>query len=176
MLMWGDGTFHNVLCVPSLSTNLLLVYQITHIGLGKRVEFTPNLVEIRELCSDSTLTLESLGIHDRSSDESNSPKQSSTSTSNVKSDLEDSPPSSPSHHSQVDDSPLDSPSFGPLWARQTLQFGSDWVGDPSDTRQAHLQFQDAPHVFIATTLDLSLFMKLLVFLSGIQLYRKSIGL
>ena len=50
----GDGTFHDVLYVPSLSTNLLSVYQITHTGLGKRVEFTPDLVEIHELYSDST--------------------------------------------------------------------------------------------------------------------------
>ena len=61
-----------------------------------------------------TLTLESLGIHDRSFDELDSPNQSSTSTSDAESDSEDSSPSSPSHHSKVDDSPLDSPSFGPL--------------------------------------------------------------
>ncbi|XP_059067589.1 suppressor protein SRP40-like [Cryptomeria japonica] len=78
----------------------------------------------------STLALESLGIHDSSSDESNSPEQSSTSTSDAESDSKDSPPSSPSHHSEVDDSP----SFSPLWARQTLQSVGDWVGDPSDTR------------------------------------------
>ena len=99
----------------------------------------------------STLTLESLEIHDRSSNGSDSLEQSSTSTFDAESDLEDSPPSSPSHHSQVDDSPLDSPSSGPLWARQTLQFAGDWVGDPSDTKQTRLQFQDALHIFIATT-------------------------
>ncbi|XP_059064764.1 uncharacterized protein LOC131856842 [Cryptomeria japonica] len=65
----------------------------------------------------STLTLESLGIHDSSSDESDSPKQSSTSTSDAENNSKDSPPSSPSHHSEVDDSPPDSPSFSPLWAR-----------------------------------------------------------
>ncbi len=47
----------------------------------------------------STLTLESLGIHDRFSDGSDSLEQSSTSTFNAESDLEDSPPSSPHHHS-----------------------------------------------------------------------------
>jgi len=98
----------------------------------------------------STLTLESLGIHDRSSDGSDSLEQSSMCTSDVESDSKDSPPSSPSHHSQVDDSPLDSPSSGPLWARQTLKFASDWVGDPSDTKQTHSQFQDALHIFIVT--------------------------
>ena len=45
-----------------------------------------------------TLILESLGIHDRSSNGSDSLEQSSTSTSDAESDSEDSPPSSPSHH------------------------------------------------------------------------------
>ena len=53
----GDGTFHDVLCVPSLSSNLLSIYQITHIGLGKRVEFAPDSVEIRELHNDSTIAI-----------------------------------------------------------------------------------------------------------------------
>lgn len=101
----------------------------------------------------STLTLESLGIHDRSFDESDSPEQSSTSTFNAESDSEDSPPSSPSHHSKVDGFPLDSPSSSPLWARQTLQSIGDWVEDPSDTKKTRSQFQDAPHVFIVATLD-----------------------
>ena len=34
-----DGTFHNVLCVPSLSSNLISIYQITHSGTWKIVEF-----------------------------------------------------------------------------------------------------------------------------------------
>jgi len=53
----GDGTFHGVLCVPSLSTNLLSVYQITHTGSGKQVEFTSDSVEMRELHSGSTVTV-----------------------------------------------------------------------------------------------------------------------
>ena len=64
-----------------------------------------------------TLTLESLGIHDRSSDELDLPEQYSTPTSDAKSDSENSPPCSPSHHSLVDDSPIDSPFSSPLWAR-----------------------------------------------------------
>ncbi len=52
-----DGTFHDVPCVPSLSTNLLSVHQITHTGLGKKVEFTPNSVEIHELHNDSTVAV-----------------------------------------------------------------------------------------------------------------------
>ena len=53
----GDGTFNDVLCVPSLSTNLLSVYQIIHTGLGKWVEFTPNSMEIHELYNDSIVTI-----------------------------------------------------------------------------------------------------------------------
>jgi hypothetical protein len=34
-----NGHFNDVLCVPSLSCNLLSVYQITHSGEGKTVEF-----------------------------------------------------------------------------------------------------------------------------------------
>jgi hypothetical protein len=37
-----NGHFNDVLCVPSLSFNLLLVYQITHLGEGKTVEFSPH--------------------------------------------------------------------------------------------------------------------------------------
>jgi hypothetical protein len=38
-----------VLCVPSLSCNLLSVYQITHSGEGKTVEFSPHQVVIKDL-------------------------------------------------------------------------------------------------------------------------------
>lgn len=103
----------------------------------------------------SALTLESLGMHDRSFDVSDSPEQSSTSTSHSKSDLENSPPPSPSHHLEVNDSPLDSPSSGPLWARQILQSASDWVGDPSDNRPTRSQFQDTPHVYCLRFIVLS---------------------
>ena len=41
-----DGTFHDVLCVPSLSSNLLSIYQITHSGIGKKIEFAQDLVHI----------------------------------------------------------------------------------------------------------------------------------
>ncbi|KAH9310616.1 hypothetical protein KI387_025651, partial [Taxus chinensis] len=49
------GTFNQVLSFPNLSTNLLSVYQITHLGEGMRVEFGPNSVIIRELNSDYTV-------------------------------------------------------------------------------------------------------------------------
>jgi len=36
-----NGHFNDVLCVPSLSCNLLSIYQITHSGEGKTIEFSP---------------------------------------------------------------------------------------------------------------------------------------
>ena len=35
-----DGTFHDALCVPSLSSNLLSIYHITHTGTWKTAEFS----------------------------------------------------------------------------------------------------------------------------------------
>ena len=37
-----NGHFNDVLCVPSLSCNHLSIYQITHSGEGKTVEFSPH--------------------------------------------------------------------------------------------------------------------------------------
>jgi hypothetical protein len=52
----GSGTvqvennhFNDVLCVPSLSCNLLSVYKITHSGEGKTVEFSPHQFVIKDL-------------------------------------------------------------------------------------------------------------------------------
>jgi hypothetical protein len=44
-----NGHFNDVLCVPSLSCNLLLVYQITHSSEGKTIEFSPHQVVIKDL-------------------------------------------------------------------------------------------------------------------------------
>jgi hypothetical protein len=44
-----NGRFNDVLCVPSLSCNLLSVYQITHSGEGKTVEFSTHQVVIKDL-------------------------------------------------------------------------------------------------------------------------------
>jgi hypothetical protein len=44
-----NGHFNDVFCVPSLSCNLLSVYQITHSGEGKIVEFSPHQVVIKDL-------------------------------------------------------------------------------------------------------------------------------
>jgi hypothetical protein len=44
-----NGHFNDVLCVPSLSYNLLSVYEITHSGEGKILEFSPHHVVIKDL-------------------------------------------------------------------------------------------------------------------------------
>ena len=51
----GSGTvpvenshFSDVLCVPKISCNLLSIYQITHLGEGKTVTFTPHQVVIKD--------------------------------------------------------------------------------------------------------------------------------
>jgi hypothetical protein len=56
LIVVGSGTiqvdnrhFNDVLCVPSLSCNLLSVYQIIHSGEGKTVEFSPHQVVIKDL-------------------------------------------------------------------------------------------------------------------------------
>ena len=40
------GEFKDVLYVPNLSSNLLSVYQITHLGDGHKVEFLPDSVQV----------------------------------------------------------------------------------------------------------------------------------
>ena len=44
-----NGSFNDVLCVPTLSCNLLSVYQISHLGEGKIVVFSPHDVVIKDL-------------------------------------------------------------------------------------------------------------------------------
>jgi hypothetical protein len=44
-----NGHFNDVLCVPSLSCNLISIYQITHSGKGKTVDFSPQQVVIKDL-------------------------------------------------------------------------------------------------------------------------------
>lgn len=43
-----DSTFHDVFYVPSFSSNLLSIYQITHSGIGKIVEFAEDSVHIKD--------------------------------------------------------------------------------------------------------------------------------
>ena len=54
--------FKNVLSVPSLATNLLFVYWMTHTGSPKRVVFGPNIVEISNI---STIKLIAKGATNR---------------------------------------------------------------------------------------------------------------
>ena len=53
------GSFFNVLYVPSLTSNLLSVYQTTHTRVPKRVTFNPNDVEI----VDVFVTLECIHLY-----------------------------------------------------------------------------------------------------------------
>ena len=53
----GDDTFHDVICVPSLSTNLLSVYEITHPGSRKWLELNPDSIEVCELHNDSIVDI-----------------------------------------------------------------------------------------------------------------------
>ena len=43
-----NGHFNDVLCVPDISCNLISVYQITHLGEGKIVNFSPHQVIIKD--------------------------------------------------------------------------------------------------------------------------------
>ena len=51
------GEFKDVLYVPNLSSNLLSVYQITHLGDGHKVEFLPDSVQVRSLKDDSLVAV-----------------------------------------------------------------------------------------------------------------------
>jgi hypothetical protein len=44
-----NGHFNDVLCVPSLSSNLVSVYQIAHSGEGKTIDFSSHQVVIKDL-------------------------------------------------------------------------------------------------------------------------------
>jgi hypothetical protein len=49
------GCFTNVLHVPSLSTSIILIYQITHSSSGRKVEFTPDSAMIIDISTSSQL-------------------------------------------------------------------------------------------------------------------------
>ena len=52
-----NGEFKDVLYVPNLTFNLLLVYQITHYGGGNKIEFLPNLVVVKSIKDESMVTI-----------------------------------------------------------------------------------------------------------------------
>ena len=49
------GRFKDVLFVPSLASNLLSVYQMTHIGSPKRVIFGPDSMEITDISTGNII-------------------------------------------------------------------------------------------------------------------------
>ena len=51
------GAFNDVLCVPTLSRNILSIYQITHSGTRKSVEFTPDSIIVRDLHSKALVAV-----------------------------------------------------------------------------------------------------------------------
>ena len=59
------GYFSDVLYVPDLAANLLLVYQMTHIGEPKRLIFTPNYVEISEISTGQVVAVGYVDHHER---------------------------------------------------------------------------------------------------------------
>jgi hypothetical protein len=44
-----NGHFNDELCFPILSYNLLSVYQITYLGVGKTIEFSPHHIIMKDL-------------------------------------------------------------------------------------------------------------------------------
>ena len=52
-----NGEFKDSLYVPNLISNLLLFYQIIHLGDGKKVEFLPDLVMVCSLKDDSLVAV-----------------------------------------------------------------------------------------------------------------------
>jgi hypothetical protein len=58
------GCFTNVLHVALLSSNILLIYHITHFGSGRKVEFTLDSIVITDISTGSQLAH---GIADHSS-------------------------------------------------------------------------------------------------------------
>ena len=52
-----NGEFKDVLYFPNLSSNLLSVYQITHLGDGHKVEFLPDSMMVHSLRDDSSVAV-----------------------------------------------------------------------------------------------------------------------
>ena len=54
-VQFEHGVFNNVLYVPSLATNMLSIYQMTHLGSPKQVVFEPNTLEILNISTRKLL-------------------------------------------------------------------------------------------------------------------------
>ena len=52
-----NGEFQNVLYVPNQSSNLLSIYQITHLGDGHRVELLPDSIQVHSLKDNSLVAV-----------------------------------------------------------------------------------------------------------------------
>ena len=69
------GRFKEVLFVPSLASNLLSVYQMTHTRSPKQVIFGPDLVDIIDISIGNIIVIErnsyGLGYHNRQLDSRN---------------------------------------------------------------------------------------------------------
>ena len=59
-----NGEFKDVLYFPNLSSNLLSVYQITHLGDGHKVEFLLDSGMVHNLRDDSLVVVEKVN-HDK---------------------------------------------------------------------------------------------------------------
>ena len=59
-----NGEFKYVLYVPNLISNLLLVYQNTHLGYGHKVEFLLDLVMVHNLRDDLLVAMGKIN-HDK---------------------------------------------------------------------------------------------------------------
>ena len=60
----NHGSFNDVLYVPGLAANLLLMYQMTHARSPKKVLFSPNEVEILDILNGRVIAK---GVADHSS-------------------------------------------------------------------------------------------------------------
>jgi hypothetical protein len=60
-----NGSFENVLHVPKIFVNLLSVYQMTDYNIGKKVIFTPNVVEIYDMQINSRVATSVLNHQSR---------------------------------------------------------------------------------------------------------------
>ncbi|GLJ54744.1 hypothetical protein SUGI_1175930 [Cryptomeria japonica] len=57
LVSMDDGTFENVLYVPNLTTNLPSIYQNTYYDNGKKFEFTPDSIVVKELDNDALVVV-----------------------------------------------------------------------------------------------------------------------